>query len=452
MRVAVFGAGYAGLVSGAGLARRGHRVTVTDPSAARLDDVRNGRAPFHEPGLAELLEEGFRSGRLEASADPVEALAESDLSMIAVGTPSTPDGDIDLGYVLSACRTIGEWLSGAERAHTVVVKSTVVPGSTEGPVRAALESASGLRAGIDFGLGMNPEFLREGSAVEDFLRPDRIVLGALDEIAASALRELYASFDSPKIETTPVNAEAIKYASNSLLATLVSFSNEWAAICEDLPGADATTVLEALHLDRRLSLDGRGERIRPGIVSYLLAGPGFGGSCLPKDLSAARAAARKRGVPTPLLDGTARVNEDRPGRVMAILRRELDGLAGRTVALLGLAFKPGTDDVRDSPALPLLRLLESEGAICRVWDPMAPQHAVAGRRFGAEEALNGADAALVVTAWPEIAQWPWDELVQRMRRRVIVDSRGLLRSRKWPEDVRYVAIGRGPVGAGAMAS
>jgi UDPglucose 6-dehydrogenase/GDP-mannose 6-dehydrogenase len=334
----------------------------------------------------------------------------------------------------------------------VVVKSTVVPGSTEGPVRTALERSSGLRAGADFGLGMNPEFLREGSAMEDFLRPDRIVLGALDDATRATLRELYASFDCPKVETTLVNAEAIKYASNSLLATLVSFSNEWAAICEDLPGADATTVMEAVHLDRRLSFGAHGERIRPGIVSYLLAGPGFGGSCLPKDLSAARAAARKRGVPTPLLDGAARVNNDRPHRVTEILRRELESLSGRTIALLGLAFKPGTDDTRDSPALPLIRLLEAEGATCRVWDPMAPENATAGKRFGPAQALDGADAALLVTAWPEIARWPWDELLARMRTRVIVDSRGLLRSRRWPEDVRYVPIGRGPVSEGVPAS
>ena len=444
MKIAVFGAGYAGLVTGAGLARAGHEVAMTDTSPERLADVRAGRAPFHEPGLEDLLREGLASGRLSATADASRALDAADLSMIAVGTPSTAEGDIDLAHVLAACRTIGAWLRGASRRHTVVVKSTVVPGSTEGPIRAALETASGRRAGADFGLGMNPEFLREGSAVEDFLRPDRIVLGALDASTAATLRETYAPFDAPKVETTSVNAEIIKYASNTLLATLVSFSNEWAAVCEDLPGADAATVMEALHLDRRFSRDERGARIRPGVVSYLLPGPGFGGSCLPKDLSAARAAARRRGVATPLLDGTARVHEDRSGRVAAILRRELDGLAGRTIAVLGLAFKPGTDDVRDSPALPLIRLLESEGAVCRVWDPMAPPRAAAGRRFEPEEALGGADAALLVTAWPEIADWPWDDLVGRMRRPVIVDSRGLLRSRRWPEGVRYVPIGRGP--------
>jgi UDPglucose 6-dehydrogenase len=444
MKVAVFGAGYAGLVSGAGLAHAGHEVSIFDTSSDRIESLQRGHVPFHEPDLSELLRAGLQSGKLQVTSSAAEALDASDVSLVAVGTPSRPDGEIDLSQVLAACRTIGGWLSKAGRRHAVVVKSTVVPGSTEGPIRGALEESSGLSAGSDFGLGMNPEFLREGSAVEDFLHPDRIVLGAIDPATAQALLEMYAGFSCPKIETTPINAELIKYAANSLLSTLVSFSNEWAAVCEDLAGADVATVMAALHLDRRFSMDSDGKRIRPGILSYLAAGPGFGGSCLPKDLSAARAAAQKRGVATPLLDAVGRVNEERPSRVVGILRKELGTLSGSIVAVLGLAFKPGTDDVRDSPALPVIRLLKSEGATCRVWDPMASEQAAGHRRFSPEEALHGADAALLVTSWPEIAAWPWEDLLSRMRRRVIVDSRGLLRSRRWPGDVRYVAIGRGP--------
>lgn len=444
MRIAVFGAGYAGLVSGAGLAHAGHGVSIFDTSSDRIESLRRGNVPFHEPGLPELLRAGLQSGKLHVTSSAAEALDASDASLIAVGTPSRPDGDIDLSQVLDACRTIGGWLGKAPHRHAVVVKSTVVPGSTEGPIRQAIEESSGLRAGAAFGLGMNPEFLREGSAVEDFLRPDRIVLGAIDRSTAEALRKMYENHSCPKIETTPVNAELIKYASNTLLSTLVSFSNEWAAICEELPGADVTTVLEALHLDRRFSAEPEA-RARPGILAYLAAGPGYGGSCLPKDLSAIRASVRKRGGVPPLLDAVALVNEERPGRVVGILQKELGRLSGSVVAILGLAFKPGTDDVRDSPALPLIRLLESEGAVCRVWDPMAPESAAGHRRFSPAETLDGADAALLVTSWPEISDWPWDDLLSRMRRRVIVDARGLLRSRRWPEGVRYIPIGRGPV-------
>ena len=444
MKVAVFGAGYAGLVTGAGLAHAGHHVSVFDTSAERLESLRRGVPPFHEPGLAELLREGLDTKRLRVTSDASDALDGTEISMIAVGTPSSSAGDIDLSYVLTAARTIGSWIRGTAARHTVVVKSTVVPGSTEGPIRAAIEEASGRTAGAGFGLGMNPEFLREGSAVEDFVRPDRIVLGAIDPETAQTMRALYAGASCPVVETAPVNAELIKYASNSLLATLVSFSNEWAAFCENLAGADVATVMEGLHLDRRFSIGSEGARIRPGILAYLEAGPGFGGSCLPKDLSAARAAAGKLGVPSPLLDAVARVNADRPERIVALLSRELGDLSGRTVAVLGLAFKPGTDDVRDSPALPIIRLLEEEGATCRVWDPMAPEHAGGQRRFSPPDALDGADAALLVTAWPQIHEWPWDDLVATMRHRLVLDARGLLKDRRWPKSVRYVAIGRGP--------
>jgi len=442
VKVAVFGAGYAGLVTGAGLAHAGHEVAIFDTSAERLESLRRGVPPFHEPGLPELLREGIDATRIRITPDALAALDDTEISMIAVGTPSLPDGDIDLSHVLAAARTIGAWIPSAARRHTVVVKSTVVPGSTEGPIRAALESASGRTAGIDFGLGMNPEFLREGSAVEDFIRPDRIVLGALDPETARTMQALYSGSCCPVVETSPVNAELIKYASNSLLSTLVSFSNEWAAIAEHLPGADVATVMEGLHLDRRITVDG--PRSRPGILAYLAAGPGFGGSCLPKDLSAARAAAGKLGVRSPLLDAVARVNTDRPARIVELLRRELGSLSGRTIAVLGLAFKPGTDDVRDSPSLPLIRILEEEGATCRVWDAMAPEHAGGQRRFSPAAALEGADAALLVTAWPQIAEWPWDDLVPTMRHPIVLDARGLLRNRRWPASVRYVAIGRGP--------
>jgi UDPglucose 6-dehydrogenase/GDP-mannose 6-dehydrogenase len=444
MKVCVFGAGYVGVVSGAGLSHVGHDVTIVDTSAPRIDSLRAAKSPFLEPGLDDLLREGLSTGRLHVTMDPQEALEGSDVSLIAVGTPSR-DGEIDLTAVLGVARTIGAWLTGAGRRHTVVVKSTVVPGTTDGPVRTALEESSHRKAGTDFGLGINPEFLREGSAVCDFLNPDRIVLGGSDARSTAAIAELYASFSCPKLEVAPVNAELIKYASNALLSTLVSFSNEWAAVCEGLPGADVQTMMRGIHLDRRLARGENGEPIRPGILAYLAAGPGFGGSCLPKDLAAARSSAGKNGVATPLLDAVARVNEERPAQVIAILKRELGGLEGRTVAVLGLAFKPGTDDTRDSPALPLLRLLESERARTRVWDPMAANGATPAQRCSTpEELLSGADAAILVTAWPEIARWPWHDLLPQMKSRTIVDARNALRSIQWPDGVRYIPIGRGP--------
>lgn len=445
MRVCVFGAGYVGVVSAVGLSYVGHDVSIFDTDARRIESLREAKVRFLEPGLEALLQEGLSTGRFRATPDPQDALAASDVSLIAVGTPSR-GGEIDLSSVLGAARTIGSWLPGAGRWHTVVVKSTIVPGSTDGPVRTTLEECSNRKAGRDFGLGMNPEFLREGSAVNDFLNPDRIVLGGGDKRSIAALAELYASFSCPKLEVAPVNAELIKYASNSLLSTLVSFSNEWAVVCERLPGADVETLMRGLHLDRRLSLGDNGERIRPGILAYLAAGPGFGGSCLPKDLAAARSMADRYGVSTPLLDAVARVNERRPAHVIEMLRRELGALEGRIVAILGLAFKPGTDDIRESPALPLLQLLKTGRATARVWDPMAPAEAMPGQRCSSpEELLSGADAAILVTAWPEIARWPWHDLLPRMKSRTIVDTRNALRTIRWPEGVRYIPIGRGPM-------
>lgn len=444
MRVCVFGAGYVGVVSGVGLSHVGHDVSIVDTLASRVESLRNAKSPVLEPGLEELLREGLSAGRLHVTMDPQEALAGTDASLIAVGTPSR-NGEIDLSAVLGVARTIGSWLPSAGRWHTVVIKSTVVPGTTDGPVRTILEQSSHRMAGRDFGLAMNPEFLREGSAVYDFLHPDRIVLGGSDGRSTAALAELYASFSCPKLEVAPVNAELIKYASNALLSTLVSFSNEWAAVCERLPGADVQTMMRGLHLDRRLSLGEDGEPIRPGILAYLAAGPGFGGSCLPKDLAAARYSAGKHGVATPLLDAVARVNEERPKQVIEMIKRELGALEGRVIAVLGLAFKPGTDDTRDSPALPLLRLLETENARTRVWDPMASDGTASTRRCSSpEELLSGADAAVLVTAWPEIASWPWHDLLPRMRSRTIVDARNALRTIQWPDGVRYIPIGRGP--------
>ena len=444
MRVCVFGAGYVGLVSGVGLAHMGHQVAIVDAVAERIENLRAGRVPFLEPGLEDLLRAGAAAGRIQFPESPGAGLAGSDISLIAVGTPSE-NGAIDLRYVLAAANTIGRWLPSADRWHTVVVKSTVVPGTTDGPVREELERASGLKAGDDFGLAINPEFLREGCAVKDFLEPDRLVFGSSEERAIGVLERLYGAMSCAKIQVAPVNAELIKYASNALLATLVSFSNEWAAICEGLPGADVETLMRGVHLDRRLSRSDDGSPIHPGILSYLAAGPGYGGSCLPKDLTAARASARSRGVSTPLLDAVAEVNRQRPAGVVEILRRELGTLEDRRIAVLGLAFKPGTDDIRESPALPLLGLLRSAGAQPRVWDPCAPSDGAASQRFATPQAvLEGADAAVLVTAWPEIAGWPWPELVTRMRGRTVLDTRNALRGVAWPAGVRYVPIGKGP--------
>lgn len=435
MKVTIIGTGYVGLVSGACLAALGHAVACVDTDPRRRAAIAHGEAPFHEPGLAELLEPALRAGRLAVAATVEEAIAESALSILAVGTPPGDDGGIDLAAIEAVATAVGRALRGRDGYHTIAVKSTVVPGTTDTVVRRALETASGRAAG-EFGLCVNPEFLREGSAVADFMRPDRIVIGCLDVRSGDVLAELYAGFDCPKLFTTLCNAEMIKYASNALLATLVSFSNEVAALCEAMPGLDEETVMAGVHLDRRLAP-------APGICSYLRAGIGFGGSCLPKDVSALRTLAAGRSVPTPLLDAVVAVNRARPGRVTALLDAALGGLRGRTVAVLGLAFKPDTDDLRDSPALALIEALRAAEAEVRAYDPLVRAAAGLALADTPAAALDGADAAVIATAWPEFRALDWFALTRCMRRRMLLDGRGALGGVVLPADVTYLRIGVG---------
>ena len=442
MRVAIVGTGYVGLVTGSGLAALGHTVACVDADPARVDAIARGEPPFSEPGLAELLRRALGAGRLTATTAPDRVVAESDVSILAVGTPTHDDG-IDLGALTAAAGDVGRALRGRRGYHVVVVKSTVVPGTTDGVVRDVLEATSGRRLGA-FGLCMNPEFLREGSAVADFMNPDRIVIGACDAAAADVVSELYRDFTCPKLVTSARNAEMIKYAANGLLALLVSFSNELAGVCETVSGLDEAEVMAGLHLDRRFlpAADGRAE-----ILGYLRAGIGFGGSCLPKDVDALRAFAAERGVETPVLDGVARVNRDRPRRVLALLEAALGGLAGRTVAILGLAFKPGTGDIRMSPALPLIALLLERGAIVRAHDPamrtvddLDARVSLCGDAGGA---LADADAVIIATAWPAFRALDWSALARSMRRPVILDGRNVLAGVALPADTIYLRIGHG---------
>jgi UDPglucose 6-dehydrogenase len=454
MHITIVGTGYVGLTTGVCLASLGHQVTCADVLPERVSAVNAGKAPFHEPGLAEMLTAACSAGRLRASTDLAAAVSGSDLTFITVGTPQTAQG-IDLSYVESAAREIGSGLRRRSGYAVVVLKSTVVPGTADTLVRNRLEENSGRRAG-EFGLCVNPEFLREGSALHDFLDPDRIVIGQWDERSGRTLAEAYSSFDCPKMFTTLRNAEMIKYGSNCLLATLISFSNEMAALCEATQGTDVQVVMEGIHLDRRLSPTVRGARIRPGILDFLQAGCGFGGSCLPKDVAALRSYARERNVPAPLLDAVLAVNAKRPLYLAKLAEEALGSLQDATVAVLGLAFKPGTDDIRESPALAVIKLLRTKGALVRAYDPILT---AAPHRSGIdgettlcatpEQAVSGADAAVVVTACPEFADWDWPDLCGRMRRQVVIDGRNALRRVRWPNGVKYIGIGCGTVdGAG----
>ena len=347
MKITIVGTGYVGLVTAVGLADVGHIVTCVDRDKRKIEAIESGRAPFYERGLDELLVKLRASGRLQASTSLKDGLSGSDVSIIAVGTPSNETG-IDLSLVRQAAREIGNLLPTLGHYHVVVVKSTVVPTTTDTVVRGELEGASGMVAGRDFGLAMNPEFLSEGRAVEDFTKPDRIVIGASTARAGSVLADMYSKFDCPLLHTTPRNAEMVKYAANALQATLISFSNEIAGVCEAISGLDEETVMRGVRLDKCWRAPDRaGKPQFAGAVSYLRAGIEFGGSCFPKDLRALREFARDKDIEVPILSSVLEVNQERAGRVVELLTSHLGRLRGKRIAVLGLAFKPETDDVRD---------------------------------------------------------------------------------------------------------
>lgn len=432
MKISVVGTGYVGLVSGVCLAEKGHDVICVDIDADKVARINAAESPIHEQGLDDLL--GNNVGkRLTATTDLGDAINRSELTMIAVGTPF--DGSsIDTSYIEAASRAIGEALRDKTEFHTVVVKSTVVPGTTDDVVLPILASASGKQVGRDFGVSMNPEFLREGAAVGDFMEPDRIVYGGTDERTLSGMDELYSVFPAAdKLRTTNKTAEMIKYTTNSLLATLISFSNEIGNLCDGLGEIDVVEVMKGVHVDRRLSpILADGERVVPAITTYLEAGCGFGGSCFPKDVNALIAHGKAAGQRMDILSSVVDTNRRQPLRLVDLLQKHFDTLSGKKVAILGLAFKPGTDDMRESPALAVIDALHAENATIHAWDPVAIDEA--RRRLGhlpihfagsMAEAVDGSDAVVVITSWPEFVDLP--ALVSRMSPPpVVVDGRRML--------------------------
>jgi UDPglucose 6-dehydrogenase len=420
-QIAVFGAGYVGLVTGACLADLGHDVVVRDIDVKRIEELSAGRVPIHEPGLDELLERN--AGRLRFTTQVSESVESAEFVFVAVGTPPTFSGDADL----SAVWTVVDELPDVGRHIVVVMKSTVPVGTGE-KVRHRL-TARGLDG---VGYVSNPEFTAEGTAVRDFMHPDRIVVGAFDEADGAAVAGLHEGIDGPVVRCDVASAEMIKLAANAALMTRISFINEIANVCE-ATGADVVRVAEGVGLDRRIG------------PSFLRAGIGFGGSCFPKDSLALKQLAANSGYHFQLLSAVIEVNELQKRRVLAKLERHLGSVRGKTIALLGLAFKPNTDDMREAPSLVLAGRLLSEGAVVRAWDPVAKPNDLRGvHQVGSvAEAVEDADAAVLVTEWPELAELDWRSLAETMRTPVLVDGRNMLD----PAEMRelgwvYEGIGR----------
>ncbi|HEX9487371.1 MAG TPA: UDP-glucose/GDP-mannose dehydrogenase family protein [Gemmatimonadales bacterium] len=414
MKVTIVGTGYVGLVIGACLAETGNDVICADVDSGKIDGLRQNRLPIHEPGLEPLVARNQRDGRLEFTSDVGAAIERSDVIFIAVGTPPDEDGSADLQHVLEVARAIGEHMN---RSKVIVTKSTVPVGTAE-RVRAEIAK----HTTTAFHICANPEFLKEGAAVEDFMKPDRVVVGVDSEDAAEIVGQLYAPFvrtGNPIIFMDLSSAEVTKYAANAMLATRISFMNQIAQLC-DMVGADVTLVRKGIGTDRRIG------------PAFLFPGPGYGGSCFPKDVKALVRTGQDRGVPLDILQAVEAANE-RQKRVLyeKVARRLGDALRDATVAVWGLAFKAETDDVRESPALVLVEQLLAAGARVRVHDPAAL--ASARRRLGdrvtyaknAYDAVDGAAALAIVTEWLEYRNPDFERIKRALTRPLIVDGRNL---------------------------
>jgi len=431
MKIAVVGTGYVGLVTGAGFSDFGHDVTCVDIDARRVETLKRGEVPFYEPGLHDLIKRNAGLDRLHFTTSTKDAIAGAEIVFIAVGTPSGEDGSADLNHVIEAAKQIGAALTG----FAVIVTKSTVPVGTAAKVHAAVGSATK----HPFAVASNPEFLKEGDAVNDFLRPARVVVGAEDPQAIAVLRELYRGVlrTSDRVQVMDIaSAEITKYAANAMLATRISFMNELARLCE-VVGADIESVRKGIGSDPRIG------------NKFLFAGCGFGGSCFPKDLRALRHTAQSHDVPLTVVDAVERANE-RQKKILGerVLAHFGASLAGKRIALWGLAFKPETDDIRESPALVLLEQLRIAGANVVGYDPAAMENikasgaAIELARDG-YAAATGADALVLVTEWHELRDPDLDRLKRLMRTHVLIDGRNV-----WsPGDSRaagftYYGIGR----------
>ncbi len=444
MKITVIGTGYVGLVTGACFADVGNDVLCVDIDESKVQRLLRGEIPIHEPGLDEVASRNVRAGRLNFSSDYDQAIAHSDVFFIAVGTPTDEDGSADVRHVEAAARELGRRI---RRQALLVVKSTVPVGTSERVRRAVHEELAARSVKVPVSVASNPEFLKEGAAMQDFMHPDRIVIGAEDRYAIDLLTELYAPFNRNRERLVVLDtrsSELAKYAANAMLATRISFMNELARLSEKL-GADIERVRHAIGADPRIG------------PSFLYAGAGYGGSCFPKDVRALLAMARENLLPARVLSAVHDVNEEQKHLVASHLRDALGtDLHGKVVAVWGLAFKPNTDDVREAPSLVLIRDVIDSGARVRAYDPQARNTAARAldelkRRIefcdSAQQACEGADALVVVTEWLEFRSPDFAWLARTLRARVLVDGRNLYEPRlARAAGLQYYGIGRAAAG------
>jgi UDPglucose 6-dehydrogenase len=438
MSVSVVGLGYVGVTMAVCLADRGIPVFGVDIDSKRIDFLRNGRPRFYEPEIEERLKRNLKKKRLTFTGDFAQAVKSSRITFITVGTPSNPDGSINLDQVKSAAATIGFALKKKSSYHLIVLRSTVTPGTTEEVVRPTLESTSGKRCGQDFGLCVNPEFLSEGRAVQGMLNPDRLVIGECDKKSGNRVMSFYNEFYSGRmprfLRTSPINAEFVKYTNNAFLATKVSFINSIANLCERVQGADVEVVARGIGLDPRIG------------PHFLRAGLGWGGSCLPKDLRALLAYAEDLECDLPVIRASLELNESQPLRAVELAKRLIGPLKNKRIAVLGLSFKPETDDIREAVSIKIVNCLLDECAHVSVYDPKVPRNILSNDvsySSNAKDCVQGADCCIVATEWDEFKDLTPDDFIERMRTPSLIDGRRIYSPEQYRSRIKYAAIGLG---------
>ncbi len=432
MNIAVIGSGYVGLVTGACFAELGVTVTCVDKDEDKIDKLQKGGIPIYEPGLEELVKKNTKAGRLSFTSDLGQAIQEALVIFIAVGTPPRGDGFADLSHVEAVAETIAEKMNG----YKVIVTKSTVPVGTGARLRKIIGSR--LKEHFDFDIVSNPEFLREGSAIEDFLHPNRVVIGARSQQAAAIMRDLYRPLyliETPMLITDIPTAEMVKYASNAFLATKISFINEVANVCEKV-GADVQQVAKGMGLDRRIG------------SKFLHAGPGYGGSCFPKDVSALAQISRNSGYQFDIIESVMKVNKNQKERMVTKIQEAIGDLQGKRIALLGLAFKPNTDDMRDAPSIVIAEALQKSGAEIVACDPAAIEEAkkvMEGLTFVDDPyaAIDGADALILMTEWNPYRSLDLDRVKKSMKEPIFIDLRNVYEPKRMEEyGFKYTSVGR----------
>ena len=441
-KISIIGTGYVGLATVVGFASKGYKVIASTHDKEKANLINQGTPPFFEHGLQKLLKDAVKKGYLSCTSDRKEAIMKTNATFVSVGTPSRPDGSIDLQFIKQSAKEIGLALKEKKGYHLVVVKSTVTPGTTENVVKPEIESGSKRHCGRDFGLCINPEFLRQGNALHDTLHPDRVVIGEYDKKSGDALEELYRGFyctkhQPPMMRTNLANAELIKYVSNAFLAAKISFINSVASICEKIEDTDIITIRKGIGMDKRIG------------PLFLNAGLGYGGSCFPKDVKALIVFSKVIGCESAFLDSIEDVNALQPYKAVDFAKNLLKDLRGKKIAILGLAFKPNTDDMREAVSLKIINSLLKEGARVTAYDPVATSGTkkILGNRIqyaeSTVECLKGADCCILVTEWNEFKNLSPEVFIENMRQPCVVDGRRIFDPVEFSEKLKFRAIGLG---------